>query len=198
MQPKYYGAAAQYNKPAGFSSGGGVGGKKIAMLAGLILFVIIIIVGGLSLVTSLSKGPQDDFVALAARTSNLQALLEKQKPTIKNADLKKLNAEATTLLITNSNDLSEQASKLFGVAEIPETVTEAQGMGDAEEALEKAKLSGTFDRVYITTVTDKVNGTFDLAKKMSDAVSSQDAKAVLEQTMANLVLINDQLSKIQL
>jgi hypothetical protein len=77
MQPKYYGAAAQYNKAPGLPVGGGgaSNGKKIGMIAGLFLFVIIIIVGGLSLVSNLTKGPADDFVALAARTANLQALL---------------------------------------------------------------------------------------------------------------------------
>jgi hypothetical protein len=109
-----------------------------------------------------------------------------------------MNAEAAVLLTTSSVELADHASKLFGVAEIPEAVAAAQGMGDAEEAFEKAKLSGNFDRTYITTITEKVNGTFDLAKKMRDAVSSAEAKATLEQTMANLVVINDQLSKIQL
>jgi hypothetical protein len=202
MPPKYYGAAAQYNKPATTglmpSTGGGGSAKKILMIVGVIIFVIIILVGGLSLISGLTKGPQDDFVALTARSSNLTALLEKQKPNIKNGDLKKINAEATTLILSDSVDLTNQAASLFGVAEIPEATAAAQSFATTEEELEKAKVSGTFDRTYVTEVTALVDGTFDLAKKLRDAVTTQEAQDILDKTMTNLITINDQLSKVQL
>jgi hypothetical protein len=200
MPPKYYGAAAQYNKPApGLMPGaGGMGGKKILMIVGLILFVILVLVGGLTLISGLTKGPQDDFVALTARTSNLTALLEKQKPNIKNGDLKKINAEATTLILSDSMELTNQATTLFGVAEIPEAIAAAQSFATVEEELEAAKVSGTFDRTYVTQVTDLINGTFDLAQKMHGAVSTKEAQDVLDKAMTNLITINDQLSKVQL
>jgi hypothetical protein len=196
MPPKYYGAAAQYNKPA---AGGGLGGiGKIAMIVGFIAFVILILIGGFMLVGSLTKGPQDEFVSLAARTANLQTLFDKQRANLTNGDLKKINAEAATLLQSSAIDLKNQAGTLYGVQEIPEAVNAAEAMGDAQDALDKAKVSGTFDRTYVTQLTDKVNGTFDLAKKLKGEVDDKATKTMLDRMMAALTAINDQLSKVQL
>jgi hypothetical protein len=196
MPPKYYGAAAQYNKPA---AGGGLGGiGKIAMIVGFIAFVILSLIGGFMLVGSLTKGPQDEFVSLAARTANLQTLFDKQRANLTNGDLKKINAEAATLLQSSAIDLKNQAGTLYGVQEIPEAVNAAEAMGDAQDALDKAKVSGTFDRTYVTQLTDKVNGTFDLAKKLKGEVDDKATKTMLDRMMAALTAINDQLSKVQL
>ncbi len=198
MPPKYYGAAAQYNNKPSLKGGGGLDGKKIGLIAGLIAVVLAVVVGGLTLNNSFTKGPSDEFVTLAARTAGLQSLLDKQRAVIKNGDLKKTNAEAVALLATNTTDISAQAATLFGVAEIPEATVAAEGMGDAQEELDKAKTSGTYDRVYVTVITEKIALTYDLAVKMRDSVSGQEAVAAVEQLITNLTVIDDQLRNIQL
>jgi hypothetical protein len=198
MPPKYYGAAAQYNKPPSLSGGGGIDVKKILLILGLVIFVIIILVAGISFINGAAKGPQDDFVSLAARTSNLAGMLEKNRSNIKNGDLKKINAEATTLMLSDSVELSGQATTLFGVAEIPEAVTAAQAFTTAEESLDKAKVSGTFDRTYVLEITAAIDSTYGLAKKVREAVTSKEAQAALDRSMTNMIVLNDQLAKVQL
>jgi hypothetical protein len=195
MQPKYYGAAAQYNKPTG---GGFTFNPKVFIVLGLALVVILALVGGMALVGSLTKGPQDDFIALAAREGTLQQLVDKEKTNIQNGDLKKINAEADTLFLSDARALSQEMQTLFGVTEIPETVLAAQSTATVEETLKAAATSGTFDRAYVSALQDQLSATYDMAKRMKDAVSSTTTKTVLELVMSNQVSISDQLTKLQL
>jgi hypothetical protein len=198
MPPKYYGAAAPNTKPSLSKGLGGGGIGKILAIVGLAIFVIIMLFAGFALVGNLTKGPQDEFIALTARTDNLQALFEAEKSNITNGDLKVINSQAATLLLSSSFDLSDQLSKLYGVKELTEEVKSAQSVTDAKDELDKAKVNGTFDRTYVTQMTDKVNGTFDMAKKLKSAADSKSAKDVLDKLMASLTAINDQLDKVQL
>jgi hypothetical protein len=198
MPPKYYGAAAQYNKPPSLKGRGGMDVKKIGLIVGLILVIITILVVGLSLVSSVTKGPQEEFVALAARSSNFATLLDKQKSNIKNGDLKKINAEATTLMLSDSVELSGLATRLFGVAEIPATASAAQGFAAAQESLDKAKISGIFDRTYVTEITSALDGLYGQAKKVRDALTTKSSQGTVDRMMTDIIFVNDQLTKVQL
>jgi hypothetical protein len=198
MPPKYYGAATPTTGKPGLSGGGGLDLKKILLIGGLGVFVIIILIIGVTFVGSLTKGPQDDFLALAARTNNLQALFEAEKTDVTNGELKVINAQASTLLMSSSFDLGDQAKAQFGVSEIPDAITSAQSVADAKDALAKAKVAGTFDRTYVTQMTDKINSVIDMAKRLKSALDSNAARTAIDKLLASLNAINDELSNVQL
>lgn len=194
MQPKYYGAAATYNKPVG----GGSGIGKILKVFGLFVGVIILIAVIFSIVSAIGKGPQDNFAKLVARESNLQQLLDQQRGNIKNSDFRTITSTASLLLVGDSSSLNRQLSILYGLDGVPDDIASGEVDSTSGKTLKNAVLTGTFDSTYLGILRDKIAANYQSANTVLGAVNNDAAKAAIQKAMDNLTNIDDQLSKLQL
>jgi hypothetical protein len=195
MQPKYYGAAAEYNKPAGGSAGGLSGILKIF---GIFIGAIIVIAVVLSIVSSIGKGPQNDFARLVARMSSLQNLLDKQKGNIRSSDLRTVSATALILVSGDTSTLAKQMRVSFGLEAVPEDITAAETDTTTDPELKKAQLTGGFDREYVTVLRDKIAAAYQLAETLKAAGGNDATIDALNKTLVSLDALDSQLTKLAL
>lgn len=194
MQPKYYGAAAQYNKSTG-GNGNGISG--ILKIFGIFVGAIIIIAIAFSVVTSIGKGPSNEFARLVARATELQTLLDKQKVNIRSSDLKTINASGQILMAGDVAALTDALTTSFGVEGVPEDIAAAEADPTTETTLKNAGLTGTFDKVYVGVLRDKIAASYDLANTLLGSASG-DTKTALEKAMDTLTSLDSQLEKLQI
>jgi hypothetical protein len=194
MQPKYYGAAAEYNKPV---SGGGGGLSGILKIFGIFVGAILLIAIAFTVVNSIGKGPSNEFARLVARTTELQTLLDKQKPNIRSSDLKTINATGQILMAGDVAALSEQLTVAFGAEGVPEDITAAEADPTIETTLKNAGLTGTFDKVYVGVLRDKIASSYDLANTLLGSASG-DTQAAVQKTIDTLTSLDSQLEKLQI
>lgn len=194
MQPKYYGAAAQYNQPA---RGGGGGISGILKIFGIFVAAIIVIAIGFSVATSIGQGPSNEFARLVARATELQTLLDKQKSNIRSSDLKTINATGHILVSGDIALLNEQLTTTYNLEAVPAEISAAEADPTIETTLKNAGLTGTFDKVYIGVLRDKIASTYDLANTLMGSASGE-TKAALEKTNATLTSLDAQLEKLQI
>lgn len=193
MQPKYYGAAAQYNKPVG--GGGGLSG--ILKIFGIFVGAIILIAVAFSIVSTINQGPSNEFARLVARVTELQTLLDKQRPNIRSSDLKTINATGQLLIAGDAAALNKQLTASFGLEAVPEAITAAEADPTAETTLKNASLTGTFDKVYVGVLRDKIAASYDMANSLLSSASG-DTQAVLKKTLETLDALDAQLEKLQI
>lgn len=194
MQPKYYGAAATYNKPAGGASG--LGG--ILKIFGIFVGAVIVIAVGFSIVNSISKGPQDTFAKLVARQSNLVKLMDKEKDLIRNSDLKRINATGIILGMGDTGSLNKQLTAAFGADGVSEDIAASEVDSTTDKTLKDATITGTFDKTYAGILRDKIASTYDLANSLVQSVSNANAKAAVQKTLDDLTAIDEQLARLTL
>lgn len=192
MQPKYYGAAAQYNQPTGGS--GGISG--IFKIFGIFIGAIIIIAVALSIISSISRGPQNDYARLVARLNNMQSLLDKQKANIRSSDLRTVNATALILVTGDAAALGAQLTAAYGLEGVPEDIIAAETDTTSETDLKNAQLTGAFDREYVAILRDKIAAAYQLANSLKTAGGSEATLAALTQTLTSLEAIDSQLTKL--
>lgn len=192
MQPKYYGAAAQYNKPAGGPTGLGT----ILKIFGIFVGAIIIIAVGFSIFATFSKGPQNDFAKLVARMDNLRALLDAKSGNIRSSDLKTINANALLLVSGDASLLTKQLQSSFDLKEVPPDIAASVDDPSIDTTLDNAVLTGTFDKAYVAVLRDAIAKTYDLAQDLQGAGGTATKEAV-KKTIESLTAIDEQLSRLQ-
>jgi hypothetical protein len=192
MQPKYYGAAANYNKPVGGKSG--LGG--ILKIFGIFVGAVIVLAVGFSIVNSLSKGPQENFERLIARESDLLKLMDKQKDNIRNSDLRTINATGTLLTAGDVGALNKRLTASFGAEGVSESIAAAETDTTSEATLGNAVITGTFDKTYVGILRDKIASASGLARTLVSSVSGDATKQAVQKTLDNLEAIDTQLSKL--
>lgn len=194
MQPKFYGAAANYNKPSGSSSSNL---RKVLMIVGLFFGVIILLVVVMSIISAITRGPQDEYSRLISRVDRLSALTQSQQNTIRNNDLRRANSTATMLLLGDSGALSRQLAPAFGIAAVPEEIALSEGETTTEPKLKQANQLGTFDSTYADILRDKIAAAAALAQTVDTSTNNEKIKAVLGKLLEDLTEIDRQLSEIK-
>lgn len=194
MQPKYYGAAANYNKP----SGGMTGLSGILKIFGIFVGVVILLAIAYSIVTGISKGPQDNLARLVAREKALQTLLEKQKTNIRSGDLRTVNASAHILTVGDAATANRLLASVYGAKEVPKEITAAETDATLETTLKNAVLVGTFDKTYVDVLREKIAASYSLAQTVSNAANNKELKTATQHMMNNLSTIDTQLEQLDL
>ena len=194
MQPKYYGAAATYNAQ---QKGPSTPMGRILMLVGLAVGVIIILAILLTAVSSLTKGPSDDFARLTARESNLKDLLKKQQNNIQRDDLKTVNATAQAIIASDAASLSTQLKDAFGVDGVPDAIAQAETDSTTDNTLKSAQLAATFDHVYVGVIRDKISAAYNLANDLYKRTNGKPQQ-VVKQVMQNLTALDTQFANLNL
>jgi hypothetical protein len=189
MEPKYYGAAAEYNKPSGFQF------NRKFLLIGLVAIVVItaMLVTG-AVITSLNAGPGRDLATLIARQSALQSILEKNKDQIKNADLRKANADTNLFLASNTVALTPYLLSIYSLKTIPLDISSRESSATDASDLKQAAQVGKFDTTYIGFVRTKLASVLGLAQKVLDEVGNQNLKTDLQAAINAIQNADDQLA----
>jgi|GEM_PF-2487482 len=195
MQPKYYGAAAQYNKSG---TSGPPLSKRLIMIGAIGVGVIIFLMIVFTVIGSISKGPQDNFARLAAREANLVSLIGKQTSNIQSGDLGAINATASLLFNGDNSAINRLMTSAYGLAAIPPEIASSETPDSTiDTSLKNATLNGTFDRTYIGILQTEITSTYSAAQAIANATSGT-VKATAITVMKNLLAISTQLNALKL
>lgn len=193
MQPKYYGASANYNKgPASPLS------KRLIMIAALFFGTLILLAVVFSVISAIGKGPQEDFARVYARVDQVQKLLDKQKASISDGDLASVNASATLLFLGDVSRMGGVMKASYGLDGVPDNILTEIADTTTEGTLKTAVNAGNFDSTFIKTVREKLSAAYNAAQKASDEAPTSNAKDTLKKVMTDLSSIDAQLVDLHL
>lgn len=187
MQPQYYGAAADYNKPKTPK----LLSKKLLLIGGAVVVGLLVISTAFAILSAVSSGPRNDVARLIAREQQLQKVVTANARLLKNGDLKKVSAEAALYSASDATALTS----VFG-GDVPSEITASETDATVETKLKDATQAGKFDEVYAQIVTSQVDACLTLAQKIKDQTGGQQTRAAAAQAVVNLTSLADQLQKI--
>ncbi|HSE29053.1 MAG TPA: hypothetical protein VLA77_00505 [Candidatus Saccharimonadales bacterium] len=180
---RYYGAAADYNKPGG----SGIF-RRILLLAGGLILLIILISVAFAVINSISSGPRRELEQLAAREQSLIAFTTTYQASITDSALTKINSETTTLVTSDWVSLMGD----LGLEELSEEAIALEADTNATK-LETARQAGRFNDEYQTTLQTKIAAQLQLALSAQQKTSNPQLSATLERTISNLQALQEQL-----
>jgi len=194
MQPKYYGAAADYRKS------GGPGfrfDRKLVMILGGGVVAILFIVIALGLINSAGSAPKNDLETLVAREQAFAAFINENQQSINTSDLKKIAAEGALLITSDQNELTAQLNTQYGVTEVPGDIVTAETDTASAATLKTALASGQFDHIFIGLLQDKIAAIQALANKVQSSASDELLTA-LKQSNITLQTLDKELTALKL
>ncbi len=194
MQPKYYGAAADYNKPKG---AGLMFDKRLLMMLGLAVVVITVISIGFGLLNAAASAPKNDLQALVARENSLNDFMKTNQPGIHSQSLSIINAEAQLLVGGDTYALTAALSSQYGIDKIAAEFTAAEVDATSASALGTAAINGRFDQTYVSMLQDKLAATQTLAQKIKDG-NGGDIGALVDRTIKTTQSLSKRLADLQL
>lgn len=191
MQPKYYGAAAQYNKPQSTGLG------QILKIIGMVVGVILLITIAYFAYSALTSGGRTSAATLVAREKQLTTFMTSNQAAIDNDNLRTINSNGLTLITSDQYALTQGMKAAYGLASPPEDITKAEADSTSKKILDDAKIQSRFDKVYVQLLQEKLAATQQLARSVRDS-SNGALKTAAETTIKNLTTIDEQLAKLQL
>lgn len=190
MNPQYYGAAAEYNKPKGvksFLSG------KVVIIVGIAVVVIIVLIAVITLIGGVASGPRNELARLSARVQRLHDLLEDNVSNTKDPDLKKVSAEAKLYLSTNLLALNEA----YG-GKLPENIVNDEADSAALNRLGVATQAGRHDAELLAIIKEKSASILELSEKIQMEATGPKTRSAATQTTEYIDAINRQLANVDL
>lgn len=177
---RYYGASANYNKP-----GGPMINRRVLILLGIILVVIMLLFGAFSIFSSLSNGPRDQLATLIAKEQSLQVFTATHQAKITDNELTKVNSEAGIFLTSDTVALTRQLNLKYKMAAIPKEIIAAEADTTSETTLTQATQSGKFNETYKDLLGQKLATSLLLAESVQQGTTGQ-LNAALEQNIQNI------------
>lgn len=196
MQPKggitskYYGAAAQYNKS-------GSPGGRLLKLGLLILLMIVLLSAGFIAFSALTSAGKNDAARLVARERQLVNFMTSNQSSIANDDLQTANSNALSLGTSDLYALQQGLRLSYGLSAVPDAIAKAEQDTTSATALRTAQVQSRFDSAYLQLLRDKIASTESLARSVL-AGSGGTLKTAITTQLNNLVIIDNQLAKLQL
>ena len=191
MQPKYYGAAAQYNKP------GGTGLGAILKIIGMVVGVIVLLSVGFLAYNAFSSGGKNSAAQLVAREKNLITFMTTNQSTLASDSFLTINSNAVSLITSDHYNLSQGLKSAYGLATAPEEIAKTEIDSTSKKTLDTAKIQSRFDQVYLELLRGKIAATQQLARTVSGQ-SSGTLKTAADTSIKHLTTIDEQLAKLQL
>lgn len=192
MEPKYYGAAADYNKPGGLQFS-----RKFLLIGLLILLVIVALMVGAAIISGINATPGRDLATLISKQSALQSLLDKNKTKIKDGDLRKANADTNLLLLSSTTTLTTYMTSIYGLKVVPSSIAAAEVDSTAADNLKAAEQVGKFDSTLTSIARTKLADSLAQANKVLSEVGNQNLKDAIQNTITALESADQQLAKLQ-
>jgi hypothetical protein len=190
MQPKYYGAAASYNRP----NRNGFG--QILKIIGIVVGVIILISLAFFAYSALTSGSKNSAAQLVARQKQLLSFMTTNQASIISPDLKTINSNALSLE-TSDNYAITQGLRSFGIAAVPEQIARLEVDSTSSTTLATAVTQRRFDTVYVQLLREKIAATQQLAQTVLGSASGT-MKTAIQTMITNLTTIDGQLTRLQL
>lgn len=175
MQPQYYGAAAEYNKPKNFRFD-----KRIVILLGLVLIVALIIFIASLVIGSLTNGPRDNLARLIAREQQIVRFIDTNEANLKDSELKRIGSDTILYLGTDTAALRKLLS-----GGISEEISKQEADSTSAAKLKAAIQANKHDQTYLEILRDKIAAALELAKTVQ-AENNGKIKTATDQTVKNL------------
>lgn len=186
MQPQFYGAAAEYNKPKGFRLN-----KRVFLFLGLAVIVILLVVIGLGLFSSLTSASRNNLARLIVREQQLVKFIDTNESAVKSSDLKRIGSDGVLYLTTDSQALRKTLS-----GGVPEEISKEELDTTSTAKLKSATQANKYDDVYKQLLADKLSATLKLAQTVAGENKGNTKKAA-DQTVSNLKDLAGQLEAAQ-
>lgn len=190
MQPKYYGAAAHYNRP----NTGGLG--QILKIIGLVVGVIVLITVGYFAYGALTSGAKNSAAQLVARQKQLLTFMTVNQSQLTAPDLITATSNAVSLQ-TSDNYSITQGLRTFGLTSVPEAIARTESDTTSSKTLAAAKTQNRFDTVYLQLLRDKIAATQQLAQTVLSSAGGS-MKTAVQTLVSHLTTIDAQLAKLQI
>ena len=160
---------------------------------GIILFIIIMIIGGI-LSGAKTSGKELAF-SLKLHLDNTEEVIQEYQSKVKSSTLRSSSASLYSILSNTNRDLTELITTLYNYNEksVSQTLTEqAQLELDGLKAdLFEAKINGNLDRIYAHKMTYEISMIMNEENKLYDNTSSDELKKVLETSYSSLENLYD-------
>jgi len=178
---RYYGAAADYNKPASSML------PRILILVGGVVAVIIFIFIAFQFISSLTSGPKKELEQLAARQQALAGFTAEYQANISDSKLAKANSEAIVLSTSDSASIVGQTG-----TEVSEDALALELDTTSAALLSTARQNGRFNDEYRKILQSKIAASLQLAQSLQQK-TSDELNIALQQVVANLKSIDNEL-----
>lgn len=166
--------------------------KALLLVGGILIAVLIAIT--LLLLGSGNK-PVSQMEHLSARFETLQTILKLGTKNVKAADLKKVQSDASILVI-GDGALINQAMKDAGFAKISKDITTSEADAATLATLSDAQLNGTFDTAYKKVLSQKLESTMALMREIDSKTNNKALKSALSTAYTHFGGLLDQLAKL--
>lgn len=190
MQPKFYGAAAQYNRP----NNGGLG--QILKIIGLVAGVLLLLTGAYFAYGLFTSGSKNSAAQLVARQRQLLSFMTTNQNSITNPDFKTINSNAISLATSDNYSLT-QGLRNYGLTAVPEAVAKLEVDTTSSKTLATAVIQSRFDAVYLQLLREKIAATQQLGQSVLGSAGGT-MKTALQTTLSHLTTVDETLAKLQL
>ncbi len=187
MQPKFYGAAAQYNKPSDSKLG------AVLKIAGLVLLILVLITAGYYLVTALTSTNKNQAARLVAREKQLVSYISTYSKSITDDSLSTVSSNAYALATNDYYALQQGLKSSYSLSAVPDSITAEEADSTSESKLATAQSQNKFNEVYASLLKSKVTSAKTLALEVASN-SSGKMKTAANTTAEHLTEISDQLT----
>ena len=188
MEPKYYGASAQYNRP---SSSELI--KRIAILGGVVVGIITLVFIATAVFSAINAGPSRELASLVAKQTVLQKIADENKDLLKGSEERKTNADAGILLLSGQKTLADLLSNVYGLAKIPPEISVAAADPTIKETLDTARTEGNFDGTFVRIFRDKLGEIISQTEAVLARTGNADIKTALQDNLDNLTSLDEEL-----
>jgi len=191
---KFYGAAADYNKPPGLA---GINRGNIFKILGLSAGALILIIVGYVAFTALTSAGRNDAARLVARERVVLNFMTSNQAALSSDDLKTITSNAISLQLSDIYSLQQGLKTSFSLTTIPDDITKSEADTTSAKALVTAKTQGQFDQKYIQLLRDKIAAAQNLTTSVQNG-SSGAMKTATQTNLNHLKIIDEQLTKLNL
>ncbi len=158
--------------------------SKILLSIGFVAGVIIVLIVGFSLISSIGKAGNDDLVLVRQEQTELSRVLDSGLKNVSSSAIKNTLASLQLSLASDSTSLKSLLDKR-GV-EIEKAVLESKKDAATDKSLETALQNGSYDTVFLKTVNTLAGDYYASLKAAKLDVETKAEKDLLDSASKNL------------
>lgn len=191
MQPKYYGAAAEYNK------GGPSLNSRVLRLTLLVLGIIVLITVAYFIVSLISNGPRDNAARLLARNRQLLVFMANNQKSLNSEDTKTVTTNAISFAYSDNYAISQGLATNYNLTTVPDVISKSEVDTTSAALLTTATINSRFDAEFVQLLRDKIAADLQLAHQVQGSVGGT-LKAAVGTAIGHLNTTDEQLARLKL
>lgn len=158
--------------------------NKILVSIGFVTGVIIVLIIGFSVITSIGKGGNDDLILVREEQTELARVLELGLKNVSDTTTKNTMASLQLSLTSDSTALKTLLDKRN--VKIEKVVLDSKKDTDTDKALETALQNGSHDTVFVKSVNTLLTSYYNSLKAAKLDIQSNAEKELLNTATTNL------------